>query len=453
VVLDGDSVEFVLDRLVFSTKFFEFVVLIVITFAVLLDVLFVLVNVDLELVDFLFISLFHSVMTVLEIFVLMNFGLQLYVKMLVLIIPLAVLVLKVLELHSDFVEIVLILLGFFLFVTLVFFEFVADLIVVVVEVFVFFFPVTTFGFAIVTEFDTNFSLFSVMRHGNLHLVDVHSHFVFFFNSVLPFFDHAVFTLEIDVSLVLKKSDSFFKLVNSVLIETVHALHVLNSLVHNSGVRALIREVKADRFGSVVSLAFDKNGLLDLLHLSVSFSIGLLGGPHESVHVLINSFLGVTKLFLKLEVELIFVVGLLFKLFDSSNQNKVSLFLSIEQVHKVGNLDGNLVGADHDLSFLGLCLFLLQFGFEGVDSLLHHFDFSFVDVRVLILFLVFVFVSIAVVGDFDVGGLLVLDNTAVITVHTVLDVILINMEVSDVGCFDNRDLSVNGKEAISDRQFD
>jgi hypothetical protein len=77
VVLDGDSVEFVLDRLVFSTKFFEFVVLIVITFAVLLDVLFVLVNVDLELVDFLFISLFHSVMTVLEIFVLMNFGLQL----------------------------------------------------------------------------------------------------------------------------------------------------------------------------------------------------------------------------------------------------------------------------------------------------------------------------------------------------------------------------------------
>jgi hypothetical protein len=170
-------------------------------------------------------------------------------------------------------------------------------------------------------------------------------------------------------------------------------------------------------------------------------------------VLINSFLGVTKLFLKLEVELIFVVGLLFKLFDSSNQNKVSLFLSIEQVHKVGNLDGNLVGADHDLSFLGLCLFLLQFGFEGVDSLLHHFDFSFVDVRVLILFLVFVFVSIAVVGDFDVGGLLVLDNTAVITVHTVLDVILINMEVSDVGCFDNRDLSVNGKEAISDRQFD
>jgi hypothetical protein len=79
----------------------------------------------------------------------------------------------------------------------------------------------------------------VVRHSNLHFVDVHSHLVFFFDGVLPFFDHTVLTFEINVGLVLKESDSLFELMDSVLVKTVHTLHVLEGGLHNHGVRALV----------------------------------------------------------------------------------------------------------------------------------------------------------------------------------------------------------------------
>jgi len=144
-----------------------------------------------------------------------------------------VLGLNVVELLLEFVVVLFELLVLLLFLIFVLMEFVLDLIVVFFEMLVLFFPVATFLDTFVTELDVVSSLTSVMRHGNLHLVDVHSHFVLFLDGVLPFFNHAVFALEIDVGLVLKESDSLLKLVNSVLIETVHALHVFDSLVHNS----------------------------------------------------------------------------------------------------------------------------------------------------------------------------------------------------------------------------
>lgn len=156
-----------------------------------------------------------------------------------------VLRLNVVELLLEFVVVLFELLVLLLFLIFVIMEFILDLLVVFVEMLVLFFPVATFLDTLTTEFHVVSSLFSVMRHGNLHLVNIHSHFVLFLNSLLPFFNHTVFALKIDVGLVLKESNSFLKLVNSVLIETVHALHVLESLVHDSGVRALVREFEAD----------------------------------------------------------------------------------------------------------------------------------------------------------------------------------------------------------------
>lgn len=110
-------------------------------------------------------------------------------------------------------------------------------------------------------------------------------------------------------------------------------------------RALVREFEADAFLTVFLVFFFKNLSLNSFHLGMSFGVSFSGSHHESVHVLINSFLSVTKFFFELVVELILVVGLLIQLFDSSNQNKVGFLLSVEQVHEVSNFDGNLVSTD------------------------------------------------------------------------------------------------------------
>lgn len=191
---------------------------------------------------------------------------------------------------------------------------------------------------------------------------------------------------------------------------------------------------------------------------MSFGVSFSCGQHESVHVLINSFLGITKFFLELVMELIFVVSLLIQLFNSSNQNKVSFFLSIEQVHEVSLFNSVYVGSVSDFSCVGLCFLFGQFFFESFNSFFHHLSLflcstvlliasastsAFASASALGLFLFFFFD-----GDLIGGVLLCNDDTSIVSMH----VVRANFEVISFVSVNNRDFEVKGKEAISDRQF-
>lgn len=398
VVLDSDLMNFLLARLVLDAELLISVELLVVSVLVLLDVLFVLMNVDLEFVDFLLSSVLEIVSVVLELIVLLFDVFELVVKVVESFSELMVLVFNMVKLLSEFMARFLEFLALLLFLFLVLLVVVLDLLVVILKPVVLFFPVSTFLSGASAELDVVSSLFGVMRHSDLHLVDVHSHLVFLLNGVFPFFDHAVFTLEINVSLMLKESNSLFKLVDSVLVKAVHTLHVLEGSVHYHGVRALIREVKTN--GGRVAISFEDH-FLRFLHLSVSLGVRFLSGMHESVHVLIDSFLTETELFFKFKVELILMVGLLIQLFDSSNQNKVGFLLSVEQVHEVSNFDGNLVSTDCNFSFLGLRLLLGQLSLESFDSLFHHIEF--VLVGLLLLFFASTLLFLSILGDGDINA--------------------------------------------------
>lgn len=196
-----------------------------VTVLVLFDVFFVTV-------DFSFSLDLESVVLVLDVF-------KFVVDVVESFSEFVVFVFDVVELLSEFVTFFLELLALLLLFIFVVLVVVLNLLVFLTETFVLFFPVTFLANGRVTELEMVSSLFGVVRHSDLHFVDVHSHLVFFFDSVFPFFDHAVFTFEIDVGLVLKKSDSFFELVDSVLVKFVHALHIVESGLHDHGVLALI----------------------------------------------------------------------------------------------------------------------------------------------------------------------------------------------------------------------
>jgi hypothetical protein len=118
---------------------------------------------------------------------------------------------------------------------LVLMEVVLGVTVSVVLVIKLLFQVMIFNFHFVVILLNVSHLVVVVLNTNMHCVNVNSHSVLFFNSVLPLFDHTVFSFEINVSLVFKKTDSFFKFMDSVLIEIMHALHVVIASFHNIGV--------------------------------------------------------------------------------------------------------------------------------------------------------------------------------------------------------------------------
>jgi len=199
------------------------------------------------------------------------------------------------------------------------------------------------------------------------------------------------------------------------------------------------------------VAFFKNLSLKFFHLSMSFGVSFSGSHHESVHVLINSFLGVTKFFFELVVELILVVGLLIQLFDSSDQNEVSFFLSIEQVHEVSLQNRCFIHSASDFSSVSLCLLFSQFAFESFNGFFHHVCLFLAGTVLLLalglLFFIFLIMIMVVVSDL-IGSVLLNDDTSIVAGHVALANFVI---ISSVGV-DNRDIEVKSKEAISDRQF-